>query len=100
MFLNLVYTNLNDMKKIICALILSGTLVFISFKTPDVLGKMFPAISGETLAGTTKTIPADAKGKYTLTASLEQVWSQSVKDTKHMWYFAASEWRFKEVEIK
>ena len=56
------------MKKIAACLVIAFPLIFISFKTPDATGKIFPAISGETLAGTTKTIPADTKGKYTLIA--------------------------------
>lgn len=43
-------------------------ILLCSFTSDDVINKIFPNITGKTLAGTSKTLPADVKGKYTLLA--------------------------------
>jgi thioredoxin-related protein len=54
------------MKNLVSALFITGILLVASFSSKAQVGKMFPALSGETLDGTAITMPDKAKGKYTI----------------------------------
>ncbi|MDF2438112.1 MAG: hypothetical protein K0Q95_2488 [Bacteroidota bacterium] len=70
------------MKKIILSLFLIATVIFLSFKTPGAVGKMFPDISCENYEGKMVNIPTDTKGKYTLIA---MAFSTAAEDDLKTW---------------
>lgn len=46
-------------------------------------GKIFPSLTGETIAGKKVSIPTDTKGKYTLVGI---AWSQKAQDDLETWF--------------
>ncbi len=51
-------------RKLFLLVVIAG--IAISFTADSPVGKQFPAMTGETLSGASKTLPADVKGKYTI----------------------------------
>ena len=70
------------MKKSILLFAASLFVAHITYAQSQIIGKLFPSITGETLTDKTITLPGDSKGKYTI---IGMAYSRTAEDDLKTW---------------